>query len=381
LATRKLRCLQLIEELDFKQGGVTRAVLDLSLALQNSGVNTTLATYSEPDQSEIFPSKNEIPRLVQLSRDRNFSSQIHELINDCDVLHIHTPWWLKNPFMVKTANLLQKTVVISSHGMLNDWSLRQKRWKKWIYRKLIADRMFGQCVLHCTAEEELRQVLKRIVFRSVEVIPLILDSCYFEGDLNPLPAQSKWQSLTANGTMKLLFLGRVHPVKSPEIAIGVLSHLANSTLMIAGTGDALYIESLKRLAERLGVADRVHWLGMVTGQLKNSLLANCDFMILPTQQENFGLSQVEALGSGLRLITTKGTNNWQELERCGGTVVERSVPAFVDAIARGQLDATSKRDRLDNQRKYLMDWIGPKKITSEYVKMYQRHSSTDSVSS
>ena len=370
--------MQLIEELDFKQGGVTRAVLDLSLALQNSGVNTTLATYSDVDRAEMFPANYPAPHLVQLSRDKTFSGQVHDLIDRCDVLHIHTPWWLKNPFVVHTAGLCKKTVVLSSHGMLNDWSLRQKRWKKLVYRTLIADRMFRKCVVHCTAEEERRQVVKRIDFRSVEVIQLILDSCYFEGDLDPQPAQNHWQFLKDEDKTKLLFLGRIHPVKSPEVSIGVLTYVPDSILVIAGPGEASYVDSLKRLSESLGVADRVHWLGMVTGSLKTSLLANCNFMILPTQQENFGLAQVEALGSGLRLITTRGTNNWQELESCGGRIVERSVQSFVDAIIQMRMDKVSQRERLNSQRKLLLDWIGPQKLTRQYIEMYRRYSSASS---
>jgi len=288
------------------------------------------------------------------------------------VVHIHAPWWLKNPSIVAAASRLHKPVVLSAHGMLNDWSLAQKPWKKRLYRLFIADRMFKRCVIHCTAEEERRQVAKRISSAAMEVIPLVIDRCYFGGVVDPTAAMERWPSLAKADVTRLLFLGRLHPVKSPEIAIAILEWLPNSTLTIAGTGEPAYVGSLKKLAENIGVADRVRWLGMVGGDLKHSLMASCDLMVLPTQQENFGLAQVEALGCGLRLVTTKGTNNWRELQQCGAIIADRTVIAFVDAIVKGISNEVGRLERLATQREKLKDWIAPDKIAMQYIEMYRR---------
>jgi len=288
------------------------------------------------------------------------------------VVHVHAPWWLKNPSIVAAARRLNKPIVLSAHGMLNDWSLAQKPWKKRLYRLFVADRMFKRCVIHCTAEEERRQVAKRISSAAMEVIPLVIDRCYFDGNVDPSAAMERWPSLAKADVTRLLFLGRLHPVKSPEIAIAILEWLPNSTLTFAGTGESGYVESLKKLAEILKVADRVRWLGMVGGDLKHSLMASCDLMVLPTQQENFGLAQVEALGFGLQLVTTKETNNWRELQLCGAIIADRTVNAFVDAIVKNESNEVGRAERLKAQRVKLRDWIAPDKIAMQYIQMYRR---------
>ena len=45
---------------------------------------------------------------------------------------------------------------------------------------------------------------------------------------------------------------------------------------------------MQQLAERLGLADRAHFLGLVTGEAKTALYASADLFVLPTSQENFG---------------------------------------------------------------------------------------------
>jgi glycosyltransferase involved in cell wall biosynthesis len=71
---------------------------------------------------------------------------------------------------------------------------------------------------------------------------------------------------------------------------------------------------LQRLAERLGISKRVHWPGLIGGDLKWGALRACDAFVLPSHQENFGISVVEALAAGRPVLISNQVNIWAEIE-------------------------------------------------------------------
>ena len=71
-----------------------------------------------------------------------------------------------------------------------------------------------------------------------------------------------------------------------------------------GPGRREYTE----LATRLGIADRVKWLGTVSREQAPLLFQECDVFVLPSKHETFGVVYAEAIASGKPVIAT----------RCGG---------------------------------------------------------------
>lgn len=359
------KCLHIVESLDLRHGGVARSVIDLANALNRNGVRTTLAS---PDFGCSRTSIDCDDLCSELPRGRSTSPQARNLMSDADIVHLHTPWWSTNPSLVRMAVSLGKPVVLSSHGMLDDWSLAQKPLKKWVYTKLIAGRMIKRCVMHCTAEEELRQVLKRVAPIKSEVIPLVIDQHFFDVKLDDAIAVKRWPFLANLGQKKILFLGRVHPKKGLDIAIRTIAKLKDCLLVVAGPEEPEYTKELKELADALGVASRVHWIGVVFGDEKDSLLSSCDCILLPTQQENFGLVHVESLAMGLHVITTSGTDIWRELKDCGAMIIDRTPEAMATAV--NKCEVSNREIRLVAQRQRLYDWIAPKATTERYIAMY-----------
>lgn len=58
----------------------------------------------------------------------------------------------------------------------------------------------------------------------------------------------------------------------------------------------------KRLAEELGIADIVTWLGFITQECAAKEWANMDVAVIPSRQESFGVSAVEAQACGRPVI-------------------------------------------------------------------------------
>ena len=74
-------------------------------------------------------------------------------------------------------------------------------------------------------------------------------------------------------------------------------------LVLIGDGPAR--ASLEGRAERLGVADRIHWLGYVAERATYlDALASCDAFVVPSPAEGFPKVVLDALAVGLPVVAT-----------------------------------------------------------------------------
>jgi glycosyltransferase involved in cell wall biosynthesis len=99
----------------------------------------------------------------------------------------------------------------------------------------------------------------------------------------------------------LLALGRLHPSKGHDILIRAVESIPDVSVVIAGEG-ALRAE-LHALANRLGVADRVHLIGWRTDTA--DLFAAADISVFPSRVEPFGNVIVESWAQRVPLIAAR----------------------------------------------------------------------------
>jgi glycosyltransferase involved in cell wall biosynthesis len=104
-----------------------------------------------------------------------------------------------------------------------------------------------------------------------------------------------------------LFLGRLASKKRPELLIHAWAHAAISggQLVIAGADGDITRRELEALAARLGVSDSVVFTGEVDASEKTWLYQNSATFVLPSENENFGLTIVEAMLGGCQIICSQ----------------------------------------------------------------------------
>ena len=105
--------------------------------------------------------------------------------------------------------------------------------------------------------------------------------------------------LPADGPL-LLTPGALIAIKGQALAIEALSGLPDAHLALAGTGGDE--AALRALAERLGVADRAHFLGQVSHDVLPGLMAAADVVVLPSTREGLANVWIEALACGTPLV-------------------------------------------------------------------------------
>jgi glycosyltransferase involved in cell wall biosynthesis len=113
------------------------------------------------------------------------------------------------------------------------------------------------------------------------------------------PALPRASLDTPDGVPLLLAMGRLHSDKAHDVSLRALALIPDAYLWIAGDGplDA----ELKALARRLGVADRVRFLGWRLDA--SALYRTADVCLFPSRFEPLGNTVIQAWAHGIPLVT------------------------------------------------------------------------------
>lgn len=253
------------------------------------------------------------PWLKELENDYKkpffFSLKAREFMrtNDYDLFHCNALWMGLNHDTCRIAREKGKPYIISPHGMLYPTALNVHAWKKHILLNTWYNKdIHSATCIHATCHQEAEYVRKFGYKGPIAVIP------------NPVVFPEGVEIATSKPKEKSIgFLGRLHPIKKVEnILYGAVKAIKDGcepfTIEIMGKGEDKYEEFLHNEAERLGIADSVHFVGFVNGKEKYDRLAKLWALFVPSVQENFGMIVPEALICGTPVYASLGTP-WSEL--------------------------------------------------------------------
>lgn len=219
-------------------------------------------------------------------------------ITEFDLLHLHVPFTAPFGIAAQAAQRAGRPYVVTLHGLLDPWSLRQKAWKKRPYLRFIErDNLARATRLHVTAPLEAGYVEALNLGPRVCSLPLAVDC----GGAT-FPDKSRAQP------SRVLCIARLHPVKALPVLFRALEKLRKDgldvVLDIAGNGDAEYVSELKKLVRELDLEPYVVWHGYVNAEQRRLLFAQAHLFALLSFHENFGLAAAEALAAGLPVVVS-----------------------------------------------------------------------------
>ena len=123
-------------------------------------------------------------------------------------------------------------------------------------------------------------------------------------------------------------VGRLHPQKGLEDLLQAFAELRRPGALLLLAGEGGLEEPLRRLAERLGVASRVRFLGFQKDV--SLLLPALDVLAMPSRWEGFGLGLVEAMACGVPVVATRVDS----LPEVAGGAARLVRPARPDLLAK-----------------------------------------------
>lgn len=382
-----MRIVHYLSSVRLAEGGVTRAVLDMCSVLAARGHEVVLLSIFDDDVPHAWKSDAPspgTPRSVKLppptGRLQRLSSEAVEIarrtLQAADAAHVHAMWTPSNTQIAAVARRERVPYVVSSHGMLDDWSMARRTWKKRLYLALSGNAMLrAASFIHLTADAELEQSRKWFPPGKGLVIPLVFDLELFRDLPGPSIAHEKFPP-SKSDEPKVLFLSRLYEGKGLEHVVEACAILARRDvpfrLLIAGSGDDDFVRNLNAHIDRAGIRNRTHLLGPVYNRDKVSLYQACDCLVLPSIHENFGFVPPEALASRLPVVVSKGFHTWPELERSGGAVVaDLSPEPIADALQSLLADPARRKAMGEAGRAFVFDWLDMGGVARRYEAMYE----------
>ena len=266
-----------------------------------------------------------------------------------DLVHTHSVFLWPTTAAARLARSARKPYVVSPRGMLVRDLIRRRQtvlktlWIRAFERRNIADAAAVHVTSRVEGEELLALGLKpRRIFEVANGIDM--------PDANVVAPESQAADVALPDDY-VLFLGRISWKKGLDRLLRAIAPLGSIPLVVAGNDEEDFWPRMMRLAEELGMARRVHYVGHVEGRRKERLLRRAAMLVLPSYSENFGNVVLEAMAAGTPVIVTREVGLAAALEtHRSGIVVSGEARELSDAIASLHSDRGLRSSYADRGR-------------------------------
>jgi poly(glycerol-phosphate) alpha-glucosyltransferase len=239
-----------------------------------------------------------------------------------DVCHTHGLWLYPSVAAKNYSRKHRQPYLVSPHGMLDPWALKNSRWKKRIAWMLFEHaHLRGAHCLRALCASEADSIRQLGLGNEIAIIPNGIDLP------TASPASSPpWAGLVEPGKKVLLYLSRIHPKKGLVNLLKAWATVQKSksdwVLAIAGWDQGGHEAELKRLCAELKILftdvrepatsnqqpATVLFLGPQFNTAKSACYHHCDAFILPSFSEGLPMVVLEAWANTKPVVMTAECN-------------------------------------------------------------------------
>ncbi len=228
---------------------------------------------------------------------------------DIDLVHAHTPFMMGFTGLL-AAKLGRYPLVGTFHTMINSSSLSTYYPKNRVLRNFYSTYLwkytkffYRSCDATLAPSHAVASMLNRHHIGNVSVLPNSVDLKRF----SPRVSGEKMRKRLGirDRDKMVLYLGRISKEKRVDVMLKaakiLLKRRDDVQFVVGGSGPEL--ESTKRLATRLGIGHKIHFLGFVDHEALPDLYAASDMLCLPSHRfETQGIVAVEAMAVGKPVV-------------------------------------------------------------------------------
>jgi len=252
----------------------------------------------------------------------------------------------------------RKPYVVFTHGMLDPYfkhAFPLKHAKKWIYWVLAEYWVLRDAYrVLFTTEEEARLAEQSFWLHRWNGFVVPYGASRPPKDGATLRAAFYAALPELRGQRFMLYLGRIHRKKGCDMLIRAFVKLAaldpELQLVMAGPDQQSWSRDLQEILTAAGLSERVHWPGMLTGDVKWGSFFASEVFILPSHQENFGIAVAEALACGRAVLLSDKVNIAPEIAGDGAALIQPDTQEGTENLIRGWMEMSpAERGKMDAQ--------------------------------
>lgn len=340
-----MKIVHVVATLDPAAGGPPQVAVRLSAAQAALGHDVHLVYQSvSTDKERVERQLERVPHrglvhfhpLVQRTRfERLFPRPARRLLQalaqDAQFVHIHGVWGSLLRLAADVARRGGIPYCFRPAGMLDPWSLAQKRFKKRLALALgYRTALDGAAFIHTLNADEERLIGPLHLDAPCVVLP----NGVFIEEIVPLPAPGTFRAAypALGQNPYVLFLSRLHHKKGLDLLAQAFVLLAQERkdvdLVVAGPEEGAGPDFEARLT-RAGLRARVHIVGPLYGRDKLAALVDAACFCLPSRQEGFSVAITEAMACSVPVVISEACH-FPEVSRVGAGIV---VPLEAAALA------------------------------------------------
>ncbi|WP_082434536.1 glycosyltransferase family 4 protein [Devosia sp. A16] len=142
---------------------------------------------------------------------------------------------------------------------------------------------------------------------------------------------------------------------------------SKEAFLLSVVGEGPLASELRQLVEQQGLTNIVKLLGKVPRNRVLELLVSCDLAMLPTKEDNWSLSIVEALAAGKPAVTTQynGVSGDIVLDGVNGFIFDVANPRSIDQVLERVIDRRQQLAAMGRAAREIAASVSPASIAKQ----------------
>ncbi len=377
-----MKVLHILASQSRSWGGPPVFVANLTRGMARLGIESAIVTLDRKSSPNVEFADDVIVRSggvaaiskMAIPADPKIVRILAEEVPKADVVHVHEIWHFPHVLAAVASHFARCRYILSPHGELEPLyagaHVAAKLFLWHLYQRRILN---GASMIHALTAREERNVKLAGVNPPIRVIPSGVDVEI----VDQLASKSRLTDGRAGGESVpyILYLGRIDPKKNIDVLLEAFSIVAKAVpeirLVIAGPDPYKFWRHLSGIAAKLGLGDRLQYLGFIDELIKFRLMTNAKLFVLPSMAEGLSIAALEAMACRTPVVASD-TANLPEVETAHAGRVVSPTPQHLAGAILGILQDDALRESMRSNARSLVDRaFSSRSMAAEMAKLYR----------